>query len=262
MEIKIVKNYLGQVLLLSFLGILSSCSSDIADPVFTTGKVYDGSQNTFQYDGGGESKGKTQIKYVYQTKGGKAHKTTETINKDAFDQIFKGQYIQVVYSEKEPHLSVPLIDIATVNKYVDQENRNLELEDIYNLMSIESKKEIEKELNKISFKWSYQKEDSTDLWYNMPFNESIYRTDKETIGYMTRSNSMFMRMRSKMKKAGYEEMLNLGQGHQIWKSDTHLAESNITIDTEGFGRQQKTTTYFAISFIESETTEEEENKTN
>lgn len=240
-------------LLVAFLFFIwTSCSTSISDPQFATGKIYDGVQNTYKYDDGRETKGKTVIKYVYQSKDGKMHNSTEQIDEDAFEHVFKDQFIQLVYSKKEPHISVPLVDIETVNKYVDQENRNLELSDIYKLIDIDSSKAIERELNSISYKWSYQKEDSTELWYNMPFNESVYRTGSGTIAYMTRSNKMFMRMRSKMKNSGYEEMLNLGQGHQIWKSDTHLAESSVNVSSEGFGRKKTTQYVYSISFLKSE----------
>jgi len=257
LENKTYKAYLGALIIFSLI-LFGSCSSDISDPVFATGKIYAGSQNTYQYEGGGESKGDTEIKYVYQTKSGKTYNTTQSINKEAFDQVYKGQYIQIVYSEAEPHKSIPLVDEATVNKYVKQDSRHIDLTDLYELINIDSSKEMESALNEISFKWSYQKDDSTDLWYNLPFNETIYRSEKETIGYMTRSRNMFMRMRSKMKKAGFEEMINLGQGHQIWRNDTHMAESSVRIEQEGYGRQAKTVTYFAISFIENSSTSQEE----
>lgn len=123
-----------------------------------------------------------------------------------FDKFYKDQQLPIIYSEKNPSIIQPLFDDKDYAEYTNTKVRDIALNDLQHLYTLNNQKEISAYLNSVSREWKYDyiQQDSSDLYIN-EFKSIGIKIKGERISYIMNEANLTV-FDSQLKKAGFEEL--------------------------------------------------------
>ena len=110
--------------------------------------------------------GSYTITVKFKTKDGKVFVITENVSESEFSSFYKNQVVDLIYSKNDPQIIELLTSNEAIKDFTESEERDIEIKDMLELLLSNNKRAS---LNKISYGWEYDNENSG--WINR--NESI-----------------------------------------------------------------------------------------
>lgn len=141
----------------------------------------------------------TELNIEYRTKEGRKIKVTKEISKSEFRKYAKGQRVNLLYSTRDTQNIELLTSEENIKKYKNSEERNLTLNDIFNLLETPNNKILEN-LNKIKYGWVYKQE----VWVNDSY-QSLIMKEGSSVSFITSQNLIYT-FPNKIKGLGYKEI--------------------------------------------------------
>ena len=141
----------------------------------------------------------TDLVIEYRTKDGKKIQVTKEISKSEFGNFYKGQSVKLLYSSIDTQNVELLIKEENIRNYKDSEERDLTIDDIFNLLETQNDKILD-QLNKIKYGWANNQNNWIDYSY-----KSLIKKEGTTISFITAHNSIYT-FPNKIKALGYTEI--------------------------------------------------------
>lgn len=112
---------------------------------------------------------------------------TESVGKDDFEKIYKGQTVDLVYSKKDPSIIEIVLNDVTAKSLFETEERKLNVDDLMQLLTCNNT-EADSILSKLSFGWKYKQE--SGMWINEKQEIAVQINQNISIAYILVSSFM------------------------------------------------------------------------
>jgi hypothetical protein len=132
------------------------------------GKVISGGQTEIQNRRGNITTSTIVVEFL--TKEDKKIIAYEDISSYEFNQFYMNKEVKLIYSKSNPENINLLISSSDLRKFKNSKEKDIVAKDLIHLMSIDNKN-IEAELNKISYGWEYNNQEL--LWINNRKNVGV-----------------------------------------------------------------------------------------
>lgn len=161
----------------------------------------------------------------YQTKEGRVCIVKETVGKNEFTKVHKGEEVELIYSTKDPTMIQLLINEQSIQSYTGSDERQLNITDLINLLNTNSN-QIKSSLNKITYGWRYNTNDS--IWENQRTTSAIKIYPNKEIRCLTFGQSAF-KFSNEFKKLNFNLIPTENKEVSFFESDQYYASLKITL---------------------------------
>jgi hypothetical protein len=167
--------------------------------VYTIGTVIDGSSfKTRRVD-------MTDVTIEFETKEGTTIVTKADVPSGSFDNYYKGQQVQIVYSALHPRIIGIIWSDSDVERYTGIKVRQIRLDDLYKILDLKKGKDIEDYLNSICPKWEYQEGIEGESTYKNILKDIALKTNENgSLMYMEASSGGVNLIEYDLSKKGIE----------------------------------------------------------
>ncbi|NER16264.1 DUF3592 domain-containing protein [Spongiivirga citrea] len=169
--------------------------------------------------------GTYSVTVKFKTKTGQAMRVSEGVSESEFDNLYKGQKVQLVYSKKNPSLIEILTSDSDIASYTGIESRDITPEDLMNLINKENH-EVGKSLNEISYSWRFDKQDS--VWINEKKSLAVKVKQNETIRYISFNHKSLL-FGNELEKIGFNQVENEDKKLKLFEGEQHYAAVETTL---------------------------------
>lgn len=223
---KIKKLNTNKFIILFLVAFLCSCSDkpELKEKgIKTTAIVVDGAST--------ESKGRNithttyEIELEFETSNGKKIRVKESVSGQEYNRLYLNCEVPIIYLPEDPTKVDVIMTDKDVSLYYGIPNRPLYLEDLYKVYNESNTDSIANYLNKISFRWVSNTNETTTYWENqnkkelIAFNSGIL-TYVVTSNYMWREKFMWHeKFLSEIENKGYIKTQKDSTGTEIFENE-------------------------------------------
>lgn len=196
----------GIILIFVFIfGFTSRESAELkAKGIKTKGRIVNGESRS-----GRRGSRTYEVSVSYQTKEGNRIHTTESVNSNVFNDMYKDKEVELIYSPDHPEIIDLLADAKTIEEYTGIKARSIGMEDMKkifrNYRSCSSDSLIQY-LNTISYPWTLDTSRGVPIYVNTGRNEFMMFSPSKDLLKVGSSEYAFMEgMNKSFKNEGYKK---------------------------------------------------------
>jgi hypothetical protein len=176
----------------------------------------------------GRKSSESQITFEYTTREGQKLKWTESVNSDDFENAYKGQKIELIYSTLNPRMVELLINKETRKRYSSTVERKIQVDDFEKLYNIQNKDSVLIFLNSFNYGWKKMTEngDRSILYRHDESKDFLMINSDKQIVWVTKSFETGDKFKENIYKAGFVvdssavlPRSNGVIGKTLWKKD-------------------------------------------
>ena len=136
----------------------------LADGIQVTGTIING--RSYENRRGGTY----AVEVSFTTKEGKKYYVKESVGRQEFDRLRKGQEVPMIYSAKNPEMIELLLSSSSIKQFTNVEDRPLNVPDLITILDL-PEDSVQAYLSKISLGWQYDQDNQ--LWRNDVKNAAL-----------------------------------------------------------------------------------------
>ncbi len=173
-----------------------------------------------------------EVTVKFEAKNGKVYVVTESVSEAEFRQIYKGMQVDVLYSTKDPFIVELLLGDNTKKEFTQSEERELNVQDLIEMLSLESDEALGVALNKISYGWEYNKEEA--FWMNESRKIALSFQPSKEIKWIGSGLHMYPVFIKELKKMNFKKNDNIEnkKGMSFFYSDDFLVLLELMTDKD------------------------------
>ncbi|HEY9046476.1 MAG TPA: hypothetical protein VIN08_11300, partial [Ohtaekwangia sp.] len=199
--------------------------------IITTARVRDGFTVTRRSR---RSTSKTAtIQVTFKLKDGKLFNTGSEVSEEVFDNLARGQGVDIIYLPTDPSIFKVIIGSENAAKFGGVSNRNLEFTDLDKILSLHVDS-VRDYLNTISVYWTTTKEKKDYYYTNESKDEVVARAENGNLLY---TNPKLVDVKTFLKDAGvietYKDTTAGSDGlSTIWITEKYLIKHTLDINVD------------------------------
>jgi hypothetical protein len=197
-----------------------------------------------------------QVFFTFQTQNGEKLEGEKSIDALQFNSLKKGMQIEIMYSKVHPEIVYLFVGDDSILKYIGRKDKTFHLNDLINLLDMNSYSEVYNYLSIMNPGWEEDTEEGLGHYVNKRKKYMIFIVLKQSIDYYAYPNGeIALRFKHDLEDAKYirqeheEEIIYVKNNYSVNVNfcSTKLADASVKISVK-LAKQSSTTAFCSSPF--------------